>query len=186
MNSYLVVGECGVHFGHGVLRHVATHTVFPRNRANSPVSLARHTTLHTMRRIRFSARVAGQTVSVVGNRVTHQRLMRSVACGTGKARIASAPAAAAFQSIRRKAQSQNSAELHQADIDCGAMAGSAIINRCYRAEVGGIQDERRRGCPLRQVHGSHVLGAGSMASLAGNSRNQTGVSKWSLAVAAVL
>src|SRR5215469_2147296 len=115
MDSYLMVGECGVHFGNAVLRHVATHAVLLRNRANSPVSGSGHTERGTMRRIRsYSARVASHTVSVVGTGVAHQRLMRIVACGTGKARIAFTPAAAAFQSVRGKAQSQNSRELHQA------------------------------------------------------------------------
>ena len=54
------------------------------------------------------------------------------------------------------------------------MARAAIVRRGYRAETGGIHDKGRRRCALRQVHRSHVLGAGSMTSLTGYTRSQMG------------
>jgi hypothetical protein len=77
---------------------------------------------------RWRYSVAGQALPVVSRRFADELLVRVVACGTGEARVAVAPATAAFETIGLKAHSLDPGGSHFHYIVHCAMAGSTEID----------------------------------------------------------
>src|ERR1700722_9822410 len=73
---------------------------------------------------RWRSSVAGQALPVVSRRFADELLGRVVACGTSDARVATAPATAAFETIGWKAHSLDAVGTHSHHIVHCAMAGS--------------------------------------------------------------